>query len=230
MSSESYGPNYFEKDWRSQSKQLRWEDPDQQYDLDLKVSFLERFFRDRGKVLFVGTAKGFEVRKARERGWEAFGTDFSQYAIEHADSTISQFLKLADSRNLPFEDNSFNVVAGFNTLEHVGAGTPYQITLALRAVSRVAKAGLLFKVGLRHWAVTHCIDPEPIELQPFCFWVRQVECLGKHRFYHAEIGTAPLHAWLIFYHKDLWRAKVNGGADASYWEQQIEEALKKAES
>jgi len=225
LNSKIYGADYFEKGWRSESGKLRYEDPGQQYDLTLKINILSRFFSGKGTVLFVGTAKGFEVRKAREHGWEAFGTDFSEYAIENADPTIAQHIKLADTRQLPYQADQFDVVAGFNTVEHIGGGKRDEVILGLREISRVAKQGLLLKVALRHWVVTHCYDPGYIELQPLIFWIREVERLGKHLLFHAEIGIAPLHAWLVFYHKDLWEKKCGDNQDARFWKKQIEGAF-----
>jgi len=227
MSSKVYDEHYYEKMWRTESGSLRWEDPAQQYDLNLKLNNLEHFFRYKGKVLFVGTAKGFEIRMARQRGWEAFGTDFSEYAISHCDPTIKDFIQLADSRNLPFPDDSFDVVAGFNTVEHTGRGKAEEVSLALKEASRVAKDGLLFKVAIKHWAVTHYLDPALIELQPLLFWIEGVERLGKHRFFHAEIGPAPLHTWIVYYCKEKWKRTLGDSQDTRYLAQQIENAIKK---
>jgi len=220
-----YDKGYFEKGWRSESGKLQYEDPAQQYDLNLKIAMLNRFFPQKGTILFVGTAKGFEIRKAREHKWEAFGTDFSEYAIKNADPTIVQYLKLADTRKLPHAEDQFDVVAGFNTVEHIGGGHRAEIILGLREISRVAKTGILLKVALRHWVVTHCYDPGLIQLQPLSFWIREIERLGKHLLFHAEIGTAPLHIWLVFYHKDLWQQKFEDNRDAIFWKKQLEDTL-----
>lgn len=226
MTSKIYDEKYFEKGWRSESGHLTYEDPTQQYDLTLKINTLNKFFPEKGTVLFVGTAKGFEVRKAREQGWEAFGTDFSEYAIKNADPTILQFLRLADTRKLPHGEDQFDVVAGFNTIEHIEGGKRDEIISGLREASRVAKAGLLFKVALDHWVVTHCYDPAYIQLQPLSFWIREVERLGKHILFHAEIGTAPLHAWLVYYEKEKWEKVFGSNRDAVFWKEKIEEAIK----
>lgn len=219
-----YGKNYFEKDWRD-SGALVWEHPSQQRQLKLKMHFLEAYFK-RGSVLFVGCAKGFEVRMAREMGWNAYGSDFSEYAVNHVDEKVKDYVKLADTRSLPFEDDFVDVVAGFNTLEHVGAGKPEELKLAFKEVSRVAKYGLLFKVSLKHWAVTTCIDPSFISLQPLSFYIEGIERLNKHLFFKAEMGSAPLHAWLVFYAKEKWYKTFEGNTDATFWRKQVEQAVK----
>lgn len=222
--SHIYNEKYFEKGWR-QSESLVWDHPAQQQQLKLKMSFLERFF-EKGSILFVGCAKGFEVRMARERGWDAYGTDFSDYAVQNADPKVKDYVQKADTRKLPFGDDSFDVVAGFNTIEHVGAGEPEEILVALKEVSRVAKQGLLFKLSFRHWVVVSCVDPAFIELQPFAFWIEGIERLGKHLFFHSEVGPAPLHAWMVFYSKEKWSKTFGENKDAKFWAQQIEERLR----
>jgi len=219
-----YGEDYYERRWR-ESGALVWEHPAQQRQLKLKMSFLERFF-EKGSVLFIGCAKGFEVRMAREMGWDAYGTDFSEYAIAHADPEVKNYVRLADTRSLPFSQDAFDVVAGFNALEHVGAGKPNELSLAFKEVSRVARSGLLFKLSCKHWVVTTCLDPALIYLQPFTFWVEGIERLNKHLFFRAEVGSAPLHAWMVFYHKKKWDVLFGDNPDAKLWRQQIESALK----
>jgi len=223
---EIYDESYFERGWR-ESGSLVWDHPAQQSQLRLKVHFLDRFF-DKGRVLFVGCAKGFEVRMARQMGWDAYGTDFSEYALRTVDPAVGDYVRLADTRELPFEDDSFDVVAGFNTLEHVGGGKPDEIGRAFCEVSRIASKGLLFKLSLRHWAVASCIDPGFIELQPFSFWVEGIERLGKHRFFRAEVGTAPLHAWVVFYQVREWDRFFGDHQDAKFWAGQIGNAIRRS--
>jgi len=221
---EIYDERYFERGWR-ESGSLVWDHRAQQSQLKLKLNFLERFF-DKGRVLFVGCAKGFEVRMARQMGWDAYGTDFSEYAVRNVDPAVRDYVRLADTRELPFEDDSFDVVAGFNSPEHVGGGRPEELRRGLCEVSRIASRGLLFKLSLRHWAVVSCLDPGFIELQPLSFWVEGVERLGKHRFFRAEVGTAPLHAWIAFYQVRKWDEFFGDNRDARFFAFQIEGSLR----
>lgn len=60
------------------------------------------------KFLDIGCGCGILVKTLREKGAEAWGIDISQYAI--ANSCSPEFVKLGDIRNIPFDDNSFDVV------------------------------------------------------------------------------------------------------------------------
>lgn len=66
-----------------------------------------------GKVLDVGTGNGNRVRELREKGFNALGTEINEVWID-GDVTV-----YGDAENLPFEDNSFDVVMCIDTLEHL---------------------------------------------------------------------------------------------------------------
>lgn len=88
----------------------------QQEQLPLKFDALAKF-GDLGTVLFVGCARGFEVRYFRERGIDAWGIDVSKWAIENGDYLVKDFCRLYDGENIPFEDNQFRTVAAFDVLQ-----------------------------------------------------------------------------------------------------------------
>lgn len=87
----------------------------QQEQLPIKFHNLSRF-DDMGKVLFVGCARGFEVRFFRERGIDAWGIDVSKWGIENCDPAVKQFCQLYDGENFPFADDSFHTVAAFDVV------------------------------------------------------------------------------------------------------------------
>jgi len=45
--------------------------------------------------------------------------DVSYYAIEHAMEDIQSRVQVADARNLPFADNSFDIVILINTIHNL---------------------------------------------------------------------------------------------------------------
>lgn len=69
----------------------------------------------------VGCAKGFLVRHLRRRGFDAWGVDISQYAIDSA-GEIANWLRLYDltsDRPSFFGNDSFNFAVCFETMEHI---------------------------------------------------------------------------------------------------------------
>ena len=64
------------------------------------------------------------------------GIDISNYAIDNSKPEVKNFLKVASCEDLPFEDNSFDLVISINTIHNLdrdGCGK------SLREISRVSK-------------------------------------------------------------------------------------------
>lgn len=90
------------------------------------------------KVLDVGCAKGFMLFDMKESipGITVEGIDVSSYAIENSKEEVKEFLKVADVRNLPFEDNSFDVVISINTIHNLERE---ECGKALQEIERVSR-------------------------------------------------------------------------------------------
>jgi SAM-dependent methyltransferase len=80
---------------------------------------LWRHFEAR-RTLDVGCAFGFVVEALLELGLDAWGSDFSTFAISHAPYAARGRLVFGDlGAKLPFADHSFDLVSAFETLEHL---------------------------------------------------------------------------------------------------------------
>ncbi|MDA7818268.1 class I SAM-dependent methyltransferase [Sulfurimonas sp.] len=90
------------------------------------------------KVLDVGCAKGFMLFDMKEiiPGITVEGIDVSSYAIENSKEEVKEFLKVADVRSLPFEDNSFDVVISINTIHNLERE---ECGKALQEIERVSR-------------------------------------------------------------------------------------------
>ena len=112
------------------------------------------------KVLSVGCGVGEDVAELRRCGYEAYGVELwglraSRWAgLERS----SQWYYVADARNLPFEDKSFDVVLCIGLIEHVGAvGDSSELypdwldqrLTFLREMLRVARHGVLLQTPNR---------------------------------------------------------------------------------
>ena len=89
-------------------------------------------------VLQINSEKGFLLYDLKESCPEinVFGTESSQYGIEHTINTVKKNILMADPINLPFPDSYFDFV--------IGVGVVYSLTisdavLALKEIIRVSK-------------------------------------------------------------------------------------------
>jgi len=89
-------------------------------------------------VLDVGCAKGFMVRDFKESisGISVNGIDISDYAIGCAEEDVSDDLKVADARELPFDDASFDLVVSINTIHNLDREGVVQALGEIERVSR----------------------------------------------------------------------------------------------
>jgi len=91
-------------------------------------------------LLDVGCAKGFMLHDLAELipGIKVAGVDVSSYAVEHAIEDMRAFVQVADARELPFPDKSFDVVISINTVHNLERA---DLAQALREIERVARKG-----------------------------------------------------------------------------------------
>ena len=89
------------------------------------------------RVLEVGCGSGVFLRAAADRGARVVGLDASPALIELARARVPEAeLTVGDLQRLPYEDGSFDVVAGFNAFFFAD-----DMIAALREAGRVAKPG-----------------------------------------------------------------------------------------
>lgn len=89
-------------------------------------------------LLDVGCAKGFMLYDLLRLvpNIEVAGIDISSYAIENSIPEVKQFLSVADATDLPFKDQSFDVVISINTIHNLDLENCKK---ALREISRVSR-------------------------------------------------------------------------------------------
>ena len=89
-------------------------------------------------VLDVGCGKGFMLHDIAELipGITVKGVDISEYAIENTIEDMKPHVRVANAKNLPFKDNSFDVVISINTVHNLDRN---ECAVALREIERVSK-------------------------------------------------------------------------------------------
>jgi SAM-dependent methyltransferase len=100
------------------------------------IAAMLREHRLDGPVLDVGCAKGFLVYVLRQRGIEAYGVDWSPYAIAAADPDVRPFLSRAAAHELPFPTGRFALTVSFDLLEHMDLGYARRALPELARVSQ----------------------------------------------------------------------------------------------
>ena len=90
------------------------------------------------RILDVGCGKGYLLYEFTQviPGAQVAGLDISQYAIDNAKEEVKPFLRIGNATDLPYEENSFDLVVSINTLHNL---YNYQLRQALQEIQRVGK-------------------------------------------------------------------------------------------
>ena len=89
-------------------------------------------------ILDIGCGKGFMVYDFKSFLPKANvqGIDISKYAIDNSLPEVSEFLHLGNAKNLPFEDNSFDLVTSIVSIHNLEIN---DCALAIREINRVSR-------------------------------------------------------------------------------------------
>lgn len=102
-------------------------------------TFIEHFnLTEKSTILDVGCAKGFMLFDMKEAipNIDVKGVDISDYAINNAKKEVKPYLSVANAKELPFEDNSFDVVISINTIHNL---EKEDCAKALQEIQRVSR-------------------------------------------------------------------------------------------
>ena len=109
-------------------------------------TFAQHFGIDNSSsILDVGCGKGFMLFDMLQLipGVKVAGVDISAYAVENALEEVGNHIQVADARELPFEDKSFDFVISINTIHNLERS---DLIIALKEIERVAKKGSFITV------------------------------------------------------------------------------------
>jgi SAM-dependent methyltransferase len=113
-------------------------------------TFIEYFKLDQNSSLLdVGCAKGFMLYDLKQAvpGITVKGIDVSEYAIENAKEEVRSDVSVASAIDLPFEDNSFDVVISINSIHNLERK---ECGIALQEIERVSKGKSFITVDAYH--------------------------------------------------------------------------------
>jgi SAM-dependent methyltransferase len=99
------------------------------------------------RVLDVGCAKGFLIHDflLEIPGINVAGLDISSYAISQATELTKPFVYLGNAKELPFEDNSFDLAVSINSLHNILDRK--ETTEAIQEIERISAKHKYIKVG-----------------------------------------------------------------------------------
>lgn len=121
------------------------------YQLEPYILEFGQFDQYRGKrVLEIGVGLGADHQMFAAAGAELYGIDLTERAVAHTSNRLGLFdlpsnLQVSDAEELPFEDESFDLVYSWGVLHH----TP-RTDQAVEEVHRVLKKGGEAKVMIYH--------------------------------------------------------------------------------
>lgn len=141
-------------------------------------------------LLDVGCAKGFMLHDFVRLipGIAVKGVDVSSYAIDNAMEDMRPYVQVADARNLPFADNSFDLVIAINTIHNLERADLIQ---ALREIQRVSR---------RHAFVTVDAYRNDEEKEAMLAWnltAKTILSVPEWIALFAEAGYAGDYYWFV---------------------------------
>ena len=144
------------------------------------------------KILDIGCGKGyllFDFLKVLPNA-QIYGIDISQYALKNSKHEISDRLSFGNAKDLPFEDNYFDLVISINTLHCLEAP---DLFLALKEMERVGKSNKYIcvesyrneieKANLLYWQVSCEAFNTPDE---WLWWFKLTGYKGDYSFIYFE--------------------------------------------
>ena len=144
------------------------------------------------KILDIGCGKGyllFDFLKVLPNA-QIYGIDISHYALKNSKNEISDRLSFGNAKDLPFEDNYFDLVISINTLHCLEAP---DLFLALKEMERVGKSNKYIcvesyrneieKANLLYWQVSCEAFNTPDE---WLWWFKLTGYKGDYSFIYFE--------------------------------------------
>ena len=131
---KQYGWEYFDKKgicYNGYSYDGRW--------IPVAKKFIKHYkLKPNSKILDIGCAKGFMIHDMKKLipGITVKGIDISNYAIENVIESMKDNVMVADARDLPFRDNSFDVVISITTVHNLDRDDCIR---SLREIERVSR-------------------------------------------------------------------------------------------
>lgn len=145
---------------------------------------------DDASLLDVGCAKGFLLHDFKELmpNLTIAGIDISEYAIENALETVKPFLRIGNAKELPFDDNSFDLVTAINAIHNLPLEECKQ---ALREIERVSRTHAFVMVD------AYRTQEEKERLERWVLTCKTYMHVEEWKELFAEVGYTGDYYWFI---------------------------------
>lgn len=144
----------------------------------------------KSSVLDVGCGKGFMLHDMKQLipGIDVKGIDISSYAIGNAMEDMKPYVQVANAKQLPFADKSFDVTISINTIHNLDQEECAQ---ALREIERVSRVGAYVTVDAYR---------TEIEKQRMYAWnltAKTIMAVDEWKAFFKEVGYTGDYYWFI---------------------------------
>jgi SAM-dependent methyltransferase len=156
------------------------------------VPSFKSFYRltEQSSVLDVGCAKGFMMHDFSEMipGITVKGIDISQYAIDTAMPSMQPHVQVANAIELPFADNSFDLVISVTTVHNLDRAECIQ---SLKEIERVSRKNSFITIDAYH------NEDEKIRMNAWNLTAKTVLHVDEWRELFREAGYTGDYYWFI---------------------------------
>ena len=141
-------------------------------------------------LLDVGCAKGFMLHDIAEAipGIDLKGIDISEYAITNVIEGMGDNVQVADARELPFEDNSFDVVISINTVHNLEKD---DLAKALQEIERVSRGKSFVTVD------AYNSEEEKERMYAWNLTAKTIMSVDEWVSFFSEVGYTGDYYWFI---------------------------------
>jgi len=154
-------------------------------------TFAQHFGIDNSSsILDVGCGKGFMLFDMLQLipGVKVAGVDISAYAVENALEEVGNHIQVADARELPFEDKSFDYVISINTIHNLERN---DLIIALKEIERVAAKGSFVTVD------AYRNEEERLAMEAWNLTAKTILSVEDWKALFSEAGYTGDYYWFI---------------------------------
>ena len=156
--------------------------------VDLFINYYK--LSNNSRILDVGCAKGFMLYDLSLLipNITLAGIDVSEYAIENAVKEVKPFVSVASAINLPFDDNSFDVVISINTVHNLERE---ECAKSLQEIERVSKGNSYITVD------AYRNEEEKKRMFDWNLTAKTIMSVDEWVIFFNEIGYTGDYYWFI---------------------------------